>query len=120
MDNAVWLVLLVGLGCAWLIVRRAARQRQRRMIAERERARSRRPKIKPKHMSHRTEMRAYDDPSTLMGEITTRGSHPPTTTQPSLAPTATTNGGVGSRRPADAGRTRPTGKPSPAGGKPRG
>jgi hypothetical protein len=120
MDNAVWLVVLAGLGCAWLIVRRVARQRRLRLMAERERARRERPKIKPKHMSHRGEMRAYDDPTTLMGEITTRGSRAPTTTQPSLAPTATTNGGLGTRRPADAGRARATGKPSPGSGKPRG
>ncbi len=86
MDTAIALTILVGLGVALLLVRRSLKRRKR-LIEDRERARRRQPKYKPHPMSSRTEMRAYDDPSTLAGEITTRGS--PTTTQNPLGGVAT-------------------------------
>ena len=65
MDQAVWLAIVAVLALALMFARRAARARRKRLAAERERARRKRPKYKPRPMSDRTEMRAYDDPSTL-------------------------------------------------------
>jgi len=118
MDYALSLLLLAGLALMLMGARRAARNRRKKLAEERERARRKRPKYKPRPMSSRGEMRAYDDPSTLAGEITTRGS--PTTTQNPIA-TAAANS-----RPSDASTrirgaqasSRSSSTRSPAGGKP--
>ena len=82
MDNVVALILVVGLVAALLLARHSIKVRRKRLIEERERARRKQSKVKPRQMSRRGEMRAYDDPSTLAGEITTRGSTPTTTQNP--------------------------------------
>jgi hypothetical protein len=119
MDYAISLLLLAALALTLMVARLLARNRRKRLAEERERARRKRPRYKPRPMSSRGEMRAYDDPSTLAGEITTRGN-PPTTTQNPIA-TAASNS-----RPSDAqGRHRgavpplpPNGTRSRGGGKP--
>lgn len=118
MDYAFSLLVLAGLALMLLGARRAARNRRKKMAEERERARRKRPKYKPRPMSSRGEMRAYDDPSTLAGEITTRGS--PTTTQNPIATAATHS------RPSDTSARirgaqsspRSSGTRSPGAGKP--
>ncbi len=86
---AVLLVLLF-LFVAFAVARRAAKTRRRKMLAERERRRRRAPKYNPRPMSERTEMRAYDDPSTLAGDITSMGSPPTTTNNPNGTTTTAT------------------------------
>jgi hypothetical protein len=123
MDNVVALVVLIGLLAALLVAWRVAKVRQNKRLEERERARRKQPKYKPRPMSHRGEMRAYDDPSTLAGEITTRGTSPTTTQNPSGG--AATNSpvtdrpGMYAKPEAHSGTTRRTGKRSRARGKGR-
>jgi hypothetical protein len=71
---ALWLLLLLVV--ALVAVRYAVKARRRNMLRERERQRRKRPKPVPRAMSSRAEMRAYDDPTTLAGDITTHGSLP--------------------------------------------
>ncbi len=71
MELFVALSLLLLPVIAFVAVRGAAKSRQKKILAERERQRRRKPKVKP---SARSEMRAYDDP----GDITTLGSVPTT------------------------------------------
>jgi hypothetical protein len=106
-------LLLVFLAIAFAGARRAAKSRRRKILEERERQRRKKPKYKPRPMSDRTEMRAYDDPSTLAGDITTMGT-----------PTTTTDNQRGKLDPAaqsrSAGTARAaTDKQSRAPGKPR-
>ena len=98
MDFSVALSLLLLLVGALVAVRYAAQAGRRKMLQERDRQRRKRPKPIPRSMSSRAEMRAYDDPSTLAGDITTHGS----------APTTGQSGGVISapRRVADPKATR--------------
>ncbi len=81
MDLTVALSLLLVLVAAFALVRYAVKVRRKKLLAERERQRRKRPKYKPRSMSSRAEMRAYDDPSTLAGDITTFGATPTTTGQ---------------------------------------
>lgn len=121
MNSTLALIVLVGLVAALLLARHSAKMRRKRLMAERERARRKQPKYKPRQMSHRGEMRAYDDPSTLAGEITTRGSPPTTTQNPSgsVATNARVTDRSGMRAKPDTkpGTSRPTGKRSRADGK---
>jgi hypothetical protein len=123
MDTALALGILVGLGVVLLWVRRSAKLRRKRLIENRERARRKRPTYKPQPMmSSRTEMRAYDDPSTLAGEITTRGS--PTTTQNPAGGAVTSarvtdRPGLRTGSEVRASARGATGKGSPANGKSR-
>jgi hypothetical protein len=110
------LLVLAFLFVAFAVARRAAKARRKKMLAERERRRRRAPKYNPRPMSERTEMRAYDDPSTLAGDMTTMGSPPTTTNNPQGTATATA-------RPKPAPPVAPrtaTGKRSRAPGKPHG
>jgi hypothetical protein len=77
-ELSVALSLLLVLVAAFAAVRYTAKARRKKMLAERERQRRRRPTYKPRSMSSRAEMRAYDDPSTLAGDITTFGTTPTT------------------------------------------
>ncbi len=74
MDLSVALALLLLLVAAIAVSRYVAKSRRRKLLKERERQRRKRPKYKPPSTSRRSEMRAYDDPSTLAGDITTHGS----------------------------------------------
>ena len=75
MELFVALSLLLLPIIAFVAVRGAAKLRRKKILAERERQRRRKPKVNP---SARSEMRAYDDPSGLAGDITTLGSAPTT------------------------------------------
>jgi hypothetical protein len=103
--------LLLALVAAFAAVRYAAKARRKKMLVERERQRRRKPKYKPRSMSSRAEMRAYDDPSTLAGDITTHGSTP-TTDQAggiiSAPPRATDHAATRARTPTSG---NPPGKP---------
>ena len=110
------LFVLLFLLVAFALARRAAKVRRRKMLAERERRRRRTPKYNPRPMSERTEMRAYDDPSTLAGDMTTMGSPPTTTNNPHATVPATARP---KPAPPVAKRTA-TGKRSRAAGKPDG
>src|SRR5437899_6785345 len=76
------LLLLVVLAAAFAGARLAAKSRRRKALKERERQRRKKPKYNPRPMSSRGEMRAYDDPSTLAGDIPTVGRSPTTTHDP--------------------------------------
>ncbi len=78
MEFSVALSLLLLLVGALVAVFYAVQTRRRKMLQERERQRRKRPKPVPRSMSSRAEMRAYDDPTTLAGDITTHGSAPTT------------------------------------------
>jgi hypothetical protein len=82
MEISVALLLLVVLVAAFAGARLAAKSRRRKVLEERERQRRKKPKYKPRPMSSRGEMRAYDDPSTLAEDIPTMGRSPTTTHNP--------------------------------------
>ena len=72
MNLIVGLWLIFGLVLGLFIARRAAVARRKRRLQQHiERRRVSRP---PRPTSERAEMRAYEDPSTLAGDITTTGS----------------------------------------------
>jgi hypothetical protein len=111
-DPTVALSLLLVLVATFASVRYAAKLRRKKLLAERERQRRRRPKYKPRSMSSRAEMRAYDDPSTLAGDITTFGTTPTTTGQSgggiSAPPRAADRAGKHAKAPTSG---KPPGKP---------
>ena len=76
MELSLALSLLLLLVVAFIAVHYVAKARRRNALRERERQRRNRPKPVPRSMSSRAEMRAYDDPTTLAGDITTHGSLP--------------------------------------------
>lgn len=89
MEISAALVLVLVLVLVFAGVRLAAKSRRKKLLQERERQRRRKPTYKPRPMSSRGEMRAYDDPSTLAEDITTMGTAPTTTHNPHGAVAAT-------------------------------
>jgi hypothetical protein len=81
MEISAALILVLVLVLVFAGVRLAAKSRRKKLLQERERQRRRKPTYKPRPMSSRGEMRAYDDPSTLAEDITT-GTAPTTTHNP--------------------------------------
>jgi hypothetical protein len=82
MEIPAALVLILVLVLAFAGVRLAAKKRRRKVLEDRERQRRKKPTYKPRPMSSRGEMRAYDDPSTLADDIPTMGRSPTTTHNP--------------------------------------
>jgi hypothetical protein len=75
MTPVVALVAVVGVILAWFIGRSAVRARRRRKLQRR----STRPRAAPRLRrltSNRSEMRAYEDPTTVAGDITTTHGQP--------------------------------------------
>jgi hypothetical protein len=100
------LKLLLILVLALVAMRYAANTRRRREARERERRRRLRQKQEgaPRMMSKRAEMRAYEDPSTLAGDITTTHGSIPSADHP---------GGDISAPPRPAQRATARQKPGP-------
>jgi hypothetical protein len=82
MEISAALILILVLVLVFAGVRFAAKSRRKKLLLQRERQRRRKPTYKPRPMSSRGEMRAYDDPSTLAEDITTMGTAPTTTHNP--------------------------------------
>jgi uncharacterized membrane protein len=100
------LLLLVVLVAAFAGARLAVKSRRRKVLEERERQRRKRPKYKPRPMSSRGEMRAYDDPSTLAEDIPTMGRSPTTTHNPhgTVAATARSKSASAGTKPDTTGK----------------
>jgi hypothetical protein len=81
MEISAALISVLVLVLVFAGVRLAAKSRRKKLLQERERQRRKKPTYKPRPMSSRGEMRAYDDPSTLAEDITT-GTAPTTTHNP--------------------------------------
>ena len=66
--------VVVGLAIAFLVARRTARKMRERRERQRRRLRRSLHRRHPK-TTQRSEMRAYEDPTTVMGNITTTDRH---------------------------------------------
>jgi hypothetical protein len=85
------LPLLIALGFAWLGVRYAMERRRERQLRERLRREPALPKMKSRSDSERSEMRAYEDATTVARTI---GKKEPS------RPVAVTPGADGTRSPS--------------------
>jgi len=75
MTPVVGLVIAMAIIAAWFIGRSATMARRRRKLKER----STRPRVAPRprrRSTTRSEMRAYEDPTTVVGDITTTRGQP--------------------------------------------
>ncbi len=63
------LPLLIAMALAWLLVRHARDRRRTQLFRDRLKRQSKRPKLKSRSDSERSEMRAYDDATTVARTI---------------------------------------------------
>ncbi len=70
------LPLLIAITAAWLVVRSVRERRRERALRERLDRQSRPPKLKSRSASERSQMRATEDPTTVLNSLKTRSRHP--------------------------------------------